>query len=61
MSFPLLIMFPKKMCSEKSPLDKNVKILKWDVVNLTQKDDLKCCSLDVSGGCLAERKVCKEW
>ncbi len=45
--------------SEKSPLDKNVKILKWDVVNLTQKDDLKCCSLDVSGGCLAEVKFAK--
>jgi len=45
--------------SEISPLDKNVKIIKWDVVNLTQKDDLKCCSLDVSGGCLAEVKFAK--
>jgi len=44
---------------ETLSLDKNVKILKWDVVNLTQKEDLKCCSLDVSGGCLAEVKFAK--
>ena len=45
--------------SETLLLGKNIKIVKWDVINLTQKEDLKCCSLDVSGGCIAEVKFAK--
>ncbi len=40
-------------------VDKKITILKWDVVNLTQKDDVTCCGGDTGSLCTAEARFSK--
>ena len=40
-------------------VDKQITILKWDVVNLTQKEDVTCCGGDTGNLCTAEARFSK--
>ena len=42
-----------------STLESELKILKWDVINLTQRETLKCCGKDKGQDCLSEVKFSK--
>ena len=40
-------------------LEKEIKIIKWDVINLTQRETAKCCGKDKDQDCLSEVKFSK--
>lgn len=57
----LLSVEPSSCLSVTPSSGSKVTILKWDVINLTQKDDAKCCCLekDMVTGCKSEVKYSK--